>query len=201
MFALVFVAAALAAGAFFVVVAFLGAAFFAGAFLGAAAVFAAALAGAFVVLALVAAGALVAGAAAGAAAAGVLLGPASFTVPDGPVGDDKVSWVSGKADRYAQSEQWRRRGWYAVLDGANIGASRRVASCCDRWEERTLRARKHAAVRSSLQCQVEVAREGSVGDTTEGVVGLNVFLEGLTTVERVQMSAKGRRKLVGLHAG
>ena len=89
-FALGFAAAALVAGAFFVVVAFLAAGFFAGAFLVAAAVFGAALAGAFVVLALVAAGALAGGAAAGAAA-GALLGPASFTVPDGPVGDDEVS--------------------------------------------------------------------------------------------------------------
>ena len=145
MFALGFAAAALIAGAFFVVVAFLAAGFFAGAFLVAAAVFGAALAGAFVVLALVAAGALAGGAAAGAAA-GVLLGPASLTVPDGPVGDDEVSWMSRNDDRYARRERWRRQGRYVVLDGAIAGATRRVASCCDRWEERTLWAREDTAV-------------------------------------------------------
>ena len=89
-FALVFVELAFVAGAFLAVAAFLAAGFFAGAFLAAAVFVAVALAGAIVVLALVAAGAFVAGAAAGAAA-GVLFGPASFTVPDGPIGDGEVS--------------------------------------------------------------------------------------------------------------
>ena len=70
----------------------------------------------------------------------------------------------------------------------------RVAVCCDRWKARTLWARENAALRSSLECLVEVGCEGSVADTAEAVVCLDVFLEGLTAIKNAQRSAEARSK-------
>ena len=68
-------------------------------------------------------------------------------------------------------------------------------SCDDRWEIRTLRAGKDAAIRALLECLVELRRENSVGDTAEVVVRLHVFLEGLAAVDDTIESAMRPSKL------
>ena len=52
----------------------------------------------------------------------------------------------------------------------------------DRWGRRTLGTEEGTAVRALLQRLVELGGESGVGDTGEVVVGLHVFLDGLTAV-------------------
>ena len=61
-------------------------------------------------------------------------------------------------------------------------------SCSDRWDNRTFRAREDAGIRALLERLVELGGESRVSDTAQVVVGLDVFLDGLTAVVKAQVS-------------
>lgn len=65
-------------------------------------------------------------------------------------------------------------------------------SCSDRWEKRTFRACKDTGIRAFLERLVELSSESRIGDTAKVVVGLNVFLDGLTAVVDVHVSEKSQ---------
>ena len=68
-------------------------------------------------------------------------------------------------------------------------------SCIDRSEKRTLRACENSTIRAFLERLVELSCEDSLLDTIKVVVGLDVFLDCLTTVARVHLSAKDSEPL------
>ena len=61
-------------------------------------------------------------------------------------------------------------------------------SCSDRWGNRTFRAREHTGLRTLLERLVELGGESRVGNPAQVVVGLDVFLDGLTAVVKTHVS-------------